>query len=335
MTALEKALLGHVDTLAEEGDRECAVAWVYLSTLAVWAEDHDLVGPRLRADGLSDRARHFKAKGTAVGWLRESIASLAAHPGTACLIDPRYTRYQHGTPSEETVLALLDWWVHEAPPLAYDVDEGPGTICGFEIGDLRQALLDERTQRRDGVVYTPRQVVDFQVRSVIESTRKAHPGEGITVLDPFCGTGHYLVRYAQLLWDDYTSQGLSPRFVFETLTGTISGCEMDPLSAAVARLRTVAVLADLAYSSGLTNSRRLDAVPRFTPQVAVGDTFLAGAVSADEYARSRPELALIQNLGVPNIAWEAPWIPLPTWTRSRALTRTSTSSWPTPPIWSR
>lgn len=306
---IAKPLVGHIETFTETVDRECAVAWVYLSALAAWAEDHGLVAPRLRAEALKDRAKHFKAKGTAVEWLRSSIAALAVHPGTACLIDPRYTRYQHGTPSEEAALGLLDWWAHEAPALAYDVDEGPATIDGFEVGDLRQALLDERTQQRDGVVYTPWQVVDFQTHSVVQSVKKAHPGQGITVTDPFCGTGHYLVRYAQILWDDYTGQGFSPKFVFDTLTTTVSGVEMDPLSAAVARLRLVAVLGDLAYRSGLIASRRLDAIPRFIPQIAVGDTFLAGAVTADEYARERPELSAIQNLGAPNVEWEAPWIP--------------------------
>lgn len=300
MTGIAKPLLGHIETLTGTIDRECAVAWVYLSALAVWAEDHGLVPPRLRAGALPDRAKHFKTKGTSVGWLRGAVAALAAHPGTACLTDSRYTRYREGEPTEEQALTLLDWWAHEAPEL--------GGIDGFLIGDLRQALLDEATQKRDGVVYTPVEVVDFQVRTVIASTRKNHPGQGVRVLDPMCGTGHYPVRYAQILWDDYTSQGISPQAVFETLTDTVCGCEIDPLSAAVARLRLVAVLGDLACTSGLIASRRLDAIPRFVPQVAVGDTFLAGIVTSDEYALQRPDLAAIQNLGVPSIEWEAPWM---------------------------
>lgn len=311
MTVLAKALTGHIEAFAETSDGECAAAWVYLSALAVWAEDHGLVSPRLRAGALPARAKAFKAGTSPVQWLRGAIAALAVHPGTACLIDPRYTRYRHGTPSEASALSLLDWWAHEGPTLAGDVEEGPATIAGFAVGDLRQALLDERTQQRDGVVYTPWQVVDFQTNSVIQSLKKDHPGKGYIIADPFCGTGHYLVRYAQILWDDYTNQGLSPRFVFDTLTTTISGCEMDPLSAAVARLRLVAVLGDLACQSGVIASRRLDAIPRFTPQIAVGDTFLAGDVTADEYAARRPELAAIQNLGTPNIEWEAPWMRLP------------------------
>lgn len=310
MTGLAKPLLGHVDTIAETTGRDCAVAWVYLSCLAAWAEDHGLVDARLRAAALPDRAKAFKQQTTAVQWLRGAISALAVHPGTACLTDARYTAYRDGQPTEEQALALLDWWANNAPPLAYDT-EGPATVDGFAIGDLRQALLDERTQQRDGVVYTPWQVVDFQANSVIQSLKKDHPGKGYIIADPFCGTGHYLVRYAQILWDDYTSQGFSPRFVFDTLTTTISGCELDPLSAAVARLRLVAVLGDLACQSGVIASRRLDAIPRFTPQIAAGDTFLAGVVPADEYATQRPELAAIQNLGTPNIEWEAPWMRLP------------------------
>jgi len=309
MTALSKALVGYVETFAETVDRECAVAWVYLSALAAWAEDHGLVSPRLRAAALPDRAKHFKAKGTAVQWLRSAISALAVHPGTACLTDARYTRYRDGQPSEAHALALLDWWAHEAPPLAYDTVEGPDTIDGFEVGDLRQALLDEDTQKRDGVVYTPWEVVDFQIEMTLESIEKRFPGRAPIFMDPFCGTGHYPVRSARRAWTWHT--GMSGRDALQGVASTVTGCEMDPLSAAVARLRLVAVVGDLAYTAGLTVSRRLDQAPRFTPKIAVGDTFLAGCAPAEEYALARPRLAVIQNLGYPNVDWEAPWLAPP------------------------
>jgi hypothetical protein len=308
MNALAKPLVGHVETLTATVDRECAVAWVYLSALAAWAEDHDLVDAKLRAGALPDRAKHCKANGTAVQWLRAAISALAAHPGTACLTDARYTRYREGEPTEEQALALLDWWAHEAPPLAYEVEEGPATISGFEIGDLRQAFLDEDTQRRDGVVYTPWQVVNFQMALKLAAVEKHLPGQGVLIVDPFCGTGHYPVRAIEHLWNWYTAKGLAPDRIFDVVSTTVSGCELDPFSAAVARLRVVAITGHLAQQSGLCDSRRLDAIPRWTPQIAVGNTFLAGFVTADEYATQCPELAAICNLGVPNIQWEAPWM---------------------------
>lgn len=59
---------------------------------------------------------------------------------------------------------------------------------------------DPRRQKRDGVVVTPIEVVDFQVRSLFEQLRVQGraPDEGIEWLDPFGGTGVYMARILQL-----------------------------------------------------------------------------------------------------------------------------------------
>lgn len=63
------------------------------------------------------------------------------------------------------------------------------------------ANADARRQSRDGVVVTPVEVVDFQIRSAIEILKDRYdrdPDEGIEWLDPFGGTGIYTARLLQI-----------------------------------------------------------------------------------------------------------------------------------------
>lgn len=65
-----------------------------------------------------------------------------------------------------------------------------------------KANLDARRQKRDGVVVTPTQVVDYQIRSVIAAVKQQYgrdPDDGIEWLDPFGGSGIYTARLLQIV----------------------------------------------------------------------------------------------------------------------------------------
>lgn len=57
-------------------------------------------------------------------------------------------------------------------------------------------------QKRDGVVVTPTEVVDFQIRSVIAKMKEVHgrdPDQDLEWLDPFGGSGIYTARLLQIV----------------------------------------------------------------------------------------------------------------------------------------
>ncbi len=65
-----------------------------------------------------------------------------------------------------------------------------------------KANLDAKRQKRDGVVVTPTEVVDFQIRSTIDHIWQLYsrrPHEGIEWLDPFGGSGIYTARLLQIV----------------------------------------------------------------------------------------------------------------------------------------
>ena len=70
------------------------------------------------------------------------------------------------------------------------------------IARLYEDSVGKRRKQRDGVVVTPLEVVDFQVRSVLQNlkTQGYHwTDPRIEWLDPFGGTGIFLARLLQIV----------------------------------------------------------------------------------------------------------------------------------------
>jgi hypothetical protein len=333
---LIRALRGHVDAFAEsmaaelpgggwrqtriDAVRPAAVAWVYTTVLVAWAEDHDLVDPWLRPDAEIRRKEFLAVPGmTMSAWVARAIASLCVHPATACLLDPRYNPLRSGTPPEQVIRDLADWWAGDAPSLAYEHDgPGPASIAGWLPGDMLQALSDER-RKGFALAQSPWWLADGILDLTLLPAAAEFRDETLKTVDPCCGTGHFLIRMIGYLWELYTTGSLKPgQMVVQSVTGWtpvapaeairrilagVDGCEIDPLTAAVARLRVVVAIGDLMHRSGLIKGPlRLDAIPPFQPRVVVGDSLLAGKVTAAEYAEIHPRLAEIVNLGTPEPA---------------------------------
>jgi predicted helicase len=67
------------------------------------------------------------------------------------------------------------------------------------IAKQYQQSVANKRQQRDGVVITPIQVVDFQIKSILHLLEKQRvPLESVEWLDPFGGTGVYTARLLQL-----------------------------------------------------------------------------------------------------------------------------------------
>ncbi|WP_326828715.1 hypothetical protein OIE13_22655 [Streptosporangium sp. NBC_01810] len=326
---LIKALRGHVDAVTAsmagsgpmhgqhgrlEAVRPAAVAWVYYSVLVAWAEDHQLVNPWLRDVTPKLRSAVLNRPGGALGWLSAAINSLAAHPATQCLLDPRYSQLRDHTPSDEACRDLIEWWSSDAPSLAYQVEDGPTSISGWLPGDLLQALSAERV-KTFAFAQTPWWIADGILDLTLVPAAGEFRGELLRTIDPTCGTGHMLTRTIDYLWEWYTTGALAcrqmkkegvsggpvlePAEAIRRILAGVDGCEIDPLTAAVARLRVVVAVGDLMHRSGLLPVLRLDTIPRFHPRVVVGDSLLAGVATEQEYAQVHPALADVHNLGLP------------------------------------
>ncbi|GAA2107624.1 hypothetical protein GCM10009802_02860 [Streptomyces synnematoformans] len=290
---------------------------MYTTVLIAWAEDHGLIRARLRAGAEAARKEHQRGGGTVADWIRRGLADLAAHPATACLADPRFNPMLAATPPDGPLDDLVAWWSADAPGLRYDVDDGPESITGLLPGELLQYITDER--KRHALAQTPWWLADLLVDRTLIPAAREHRDETLLTCDPTCGTGHMLIALATELWELYTTGRLPDRpgrppggvtgwtpvsagEAVKRIRAGVDGCELDPLTAAVARLRMTVYLGELLRRGGaLPGPLTIARIPRgLVPRIVVGDSLLARKVSASEYAQLRPEQAAIVNLGMPD-----------------------------------
>jgi hypothetical protein len=292
------ALREHVARLEAGMPRDSAVAWVYMTVLVAWAEDHGLISPWLRAAARDRRKQFLAIQASGIrGWLARAIAALAVHPGSWSLLDPAWTpQLREGNLPEDACRDLADWWDGDAPSLAYEAAEGPASITGWIPGDLLQHLSDER-RAGNALVQTPWWVADFILDQTLIPAAREVGGQPLRAIDPCCGAGHFLVRMISYLWEWYTTGCLAPRQArcapaaggalvqprqaAAMILQGLHGCDKDPLTAAVARLRYTVALGVLMHQSGLIpGPLRLDRIPPFQVPVVPGDSLLARQVPA-------------------------------------------------------
>lgn len=320
---LVRQLQRHIDNLAAgipgKHAYRTAAAWVYMSALAAWAEDHGLTAGRLRAGARPARDQYLKHGGTAIAWLAFAVADIAVHPCAWPLLDPAYGNpVRDASPSEAGARELLDWWSQEAPSLSYATEHGPATITGWNPGDLLQLVTDDR-RLANALCQSPWWLADGILDRTLIPAAREFPNETLRLIDPSCGTGHFLIRAIDALWELYTTGSLAPRQMrMEGVTGWtpvppaeaarrilagVDGVELDPITCAVAQLRVTVTIAHLLHSSGTARQlMRLDAIPHsLRPRIVVGDALLAGKVTAAKYAEARPAQAAIVNLGVAEV----------------------------------
>jgi len=296
--AFRRTLLRFVDhlasTVSSRGDdadqqhrQDIAAAWVYVSAVAVWVEDHGLVPPLIRS-GPPGLVRN-RASGAL--WLGRAFQQLAVHPATQWLLHPAYNpMLWAGTPSPSACTALIDWWASEAPTLSYPSVSGyPASITGWPIGDLLQHLSPHRRSRH-ALVQTPHFVADLILdRTLIPAAAKFSDEVPLRLVDPTCGTGHFLIRAVDYLWPWYTTGTMRPRAVPSQPAATggtirppekaarlilagVDGVDIDPLTTAVARLRlTVSIGHLMAATQVVPAPLRLATIPAaVAPRIAVG-----------------------------------------------------------------
>lgn len=325
---LIKALRSHVDAfthdLAEQAGHEhgrrsytdqetlrpCAVSWVYYSVLVAWAADHKLIAPwwskrgveGAQQLGLSPR-EHLKA----------AYGCLITHPATECLGDARYSQLAEGTPSDQVCAELITWWRDHAPSLAWQTpDAGPRSIDGWLAGDLLQALSIERN-KTFALAQTPWWVADFIIdHTLIPAAAEFRDEPVLRTVDPAAGTGHFLIRMVDYLWELYTTGSLASRQgkggprvdgyptvgpveAARRILAGVHGMERDPLTAAVARLRMVVTLGERLHQAGHLPTLTLRTIPASVrPVVGVGDSLLWGVIEPEKYTKLHPLLAEIQ-----------------------------------------
>jgi hypothetical protein len=258
---------------------QAAVAWVLLTVFARYCEDNALVTPRWisgadadeRAHALDARRAYFQTnpEDTDREWLTQISEHFAKFPATAGLVD-QFSPMHLMAPSGDAARALLEFWWQQ------NTDGAPMfSFAGMDtrfLGDIYQDL-SEHAKKTYALLQTPEFVEEFILDQTMEPALADRPLEGFTVIDPTCGSGHFLLGAFHRLHERWQrhAPALGPRELVEKALDGIYGVDINPFAVAIARFR---LLVAALHAAGDTSLEQRIA---YNPHLTAGDSLLWGA----------------------------------------------------------
>jgi hypothetical protein len=145
------------------------------------------------------------------------------------------------------------------------------------LGDLYQDL-SEAVRKQYALLQTPDFVEAFILDRTLEPALKEFGLDGFKMIDPACGSGHFLLGSFTRLCDRLARANPSQnvRVLVQTALDSIYGVDINPYAIAIARFRLL-----LAAMKASDITRLLDA-PNFKIHLVCGDSLLYGSPKGDQ-----------------------------------------------------
>lgn len=259
---------------------QAAVAWVLTTVFVRFCEDNGLLAPVWLAgpparqqEALDAELAYFREhpEHTAREWIGEAVAHLRTIEATKDLVESHSPLWLV-SPSGQAAKALVDFWRAKTDDghLVRDFTD-PDLSTRF-LGDLYQDLSDY-AKKTFALLQTPEFVEEFILDQTLEPALAERPLEGFTLIDPTCGSGHFLLgAFARLVerWAT-AAPGLNSWDRAQKALDAIHGVDLNPFAVAIARFRLVVAALQ---SCELTS---MEAAPGFTLNLAAGDSLLHGS----------------------------------------------------------
>jgi hypothetical protein len=258
-----------------------AVAWVLTTVFIRFCEDNALVkpvwisGPRGR-EALEAQQQFLRETArtnpdvTDREWLLQAINHLKSLPATTGLVDATSAMWLV-TPSGDAVTRLFNYWRERDERGGLLRDLSGGNLDTRFLGDLYQEVSQD-AKKRYALLQTPVFVEEFILDRTLEPALNERPLEGFKMIDPTCGSGHFLLGGFQRLLDRWHKHapGLDERERVQAALGSVYGVDLNPFAVAIARFRlTLAAVQACDMNS-------IEYAPAFKYHLAVGDSLLHG-----------------------------------------------------------
>src|SRR6185437_3638044 len=280
------------ETWLGERVTQVAVAWVLGTVFLRFCEDNGLIeypfitGPGERVDLARDlQAEYFQKhpEQTDRDWIIAGFDAMSVSPVAKGLFDRRHNPMWTITPSHDAAKALLAFWRETGPDgqVLYNFTD-PTWNTRF-LGDLYQDL-SESARKQYALLQTPEFVEEFILNytldpAIEEFGLEPEPpyghedvGKGLRVIDPACGSGHFLLgAFRRLLsaWEAAAPSTDRYDLVTKALS-SVHGVDKNAFAVAIARFRLM-----LAAMRAIEAERLSDKVD-FPINVATGDSLLHG-----------------------------------------------------------
>ncbi len=258
---------------------QAAVAWVLTSVFIRFGEDNGLLRPvwitgpgARRQEALDAQLAFFRVhpEDTDREWLLDAAAYLGRLPATRALVDS-HSALHLVSPSGDAVTRLLDFWRRRSEDGALVHNLADPSLSTRFLGDLYQDL-SQHAKDTYALLQTPVFVEEFILDRTLEPALAERPLEGLRLIDPTCGSGHFLLGAFDRLLDRWHRHApdLETQARVQAALDAIHGVDLNPFAVAIARFRlTLAAL----QACGL---RSLEQAPAFTFHLAVGDSLIHG-----------------------------------------------------------
>jgi len=276
---------------------QAAASWVVACTFIRFCEDNDLTAHRWiasrdangRATAEAADAEAAWIRGnprlTAREWLREAFSWLrSTRAGHALFPDTDFVWWWDiSADMAEALIAAFRRRDADGVRLAHDF-HSPELDTRF-LGDLYQDL-SEHVRKRYALLQTPEFVEEFILDLTLTPAIDDFGLDGLKLIDPTCGSGHFLLGAFNRLLQAWAAQapGMDERVRVQKVLESIHGVDINPTATAITKFRLmVAAL----KACGFT---RLDdpGIPALRLNIATGDSLLY----AGEFGGRQTELQM-------------------------------------------
>lgn len=266
---------------------QAAAAWVLTCVFVRFLEDNGLLdepvlsGPVVREDGSSplahakERITHHFNEHPAHGereYLLALFRELDQFPVIDALLDPRHNPLWQIPISDDGAKRLVDFFQRidpESGELVHDFTD-PEWDTRF-LGDLYQDL-SEAVRKRYALLQTPGFVEEFILDYTLMPAIETFGLEGLRLIDPTCGSGHFLLTTFERVFDAWQRRepATNARHLAQRALDVVHGVDINPYAIAVAKFRLLISALKAAGSDKIRNA------PDFDLHLAVGDSLLHG-----------------------------------------------------------
>lgn len=258
---------------------QAAVSWVLTTVFVRFAEDNELIAPTWFT-GPGERRHHAVEAQQAFfrehpeltdrEWIEQSFEHLRSIPATAGLVD-EHAGLQLISPSGQMATRILEFWrrIGDDGALVHDLSD-PELSTRF-LGDLYQDL-SEHARETFALLQTPEFVEEFILDQTLTPALDERPLEGFKLIDPTCGSGHFLLGAFVRFNDSWAQKApsMGPRERVQKALESVYGVDINAFAVAVARFRlTIAALQ-------ACGERSLDTADAFDVHVETGDSLIHG-----------------------------------------------------------
>jgi hypothetical protein len=272
------------ESWADQVITQAAVHWLLSCVFLRFIEDNQLVerpwlsGPHESGRLALAQDRHeayFRAHPLESDrdYLLAAFAEAGALPGLKTFFEDSHNPVFRLGISGDAAMALRQFWQQRDPntgALVHDFTD-PAWNTRF-LGDLYQDL-SEQTKKRYALLQTPEFVEEFILDRTLTPAIRAFGLPEVRLIDPTCGSGHFLLGAFQHLVDEWARNepGRNVRDVAQKALDAVAGVDLNPFAVAIARFRL------LVAALKVSEVRRLADAPNFKIHVAIGDSLLHGS----------------------------------------------------------